>query len=283
MLSGSFKGQQTQSLLRPSIQAHRAGAGSLTMRLFDHKRRDMKFIEDIMGHPGVGDEGHKEPSVTNLRPFPGNYPKKHRKGRGNAGGGGGSSGYGMRGQNSRGGVRPGFEGGQTPLYRRMPKWPGRPMGPGHKRTRYALVQVEHLNEAADYFPSRTIIDPGFLLDQCVLTKQKLDLFKVVGGDVPLTRPLTVLAHGFTASAAAAIEAAGGKCVLLSPTTNEVVEMEGLNVDEILAQLDKEEAATEAEEAEGKYVDVPRPGGARERIRAEIRQEDKEAYARLSNA
>lgn len=83
-----------------------------------------------------------EPSVTNLRPFPGNYPEKHRKGRGHAAGGGGSCGYGMRGQNSRGGVRPGFEGGQTTQYRRAPKWPGRPMGPGHKRTRYALVQID---------------------------------------------------------------------------------------------------------------------------------------------
>ena len=48
----------------------------------------------------------------------------------------------MRGQNSRGGVRPGFEGGQQPQYRRAPKWPGRPMGPGHKRTEYALIQLD---------------------------------------------------------------------------------------------------------------------------------------------
>jgi hypothetical protein len=101
--------------------------------------------------------------------------------------------------------------------------------------------------------------------------------------VPLDKPLTVLAHGFTASAAAAIEAAGGKCVLLSPTTNEVVEMEGVDVDAILTQLDKEEAQTEKEEAEGKYADIPRPGGARARIRAEIRSEDKAAYERLAKA
>ena len=167
-------------------QAARARAGQVTMRLFDQKRREIKFIEDIAGlrkswlwllyscclllckwcaghgawgkssthithiYPyspstltaGPGEEGHVEPSVTNLRPFPGNYPEKHRKGRGHAAGGGGSCGYGMRGQNSRGGVRPGFEGGQTTQYRRAPKWPGRPMGPGHKRTRYALVQVD---------------------------------------------------------------------------------------------------------------------------------------------
>ena len=49
------------------------------------------------------------------------------------------------------------------------------------------------------------------------------------------------------------------------------------------QLDKEEAATEAAEAAGEYADVPRPGGARERIRAEIRKEDAEAYKRLANA
>ena len=69
-----------------------------------------------------------------------------------------------------------------------------------------------------------------------MTKQKLDLFKVVGGDVELTKPVTVMAHGFTASAAAAIEAAGGKCVLLSPTTNEVIPMEGLDVDAVIAQV-----------------------------------------------
>lgn len=49
------------------------------------------------------------------------------------------------------------------------------------------------------------------------------------------------------------------------------------------QLDKEEAQTEKEEAEGLYADIPRPGGARERIRAEIRKEDAEAYKRLANA
>lgn len=70
----------------------------------------------------------------------------------------------------------------------------------------------------------------------MVTKQKLDLFKVVGGDVPLSKPLTVMAHGFTESAAAAIEAAGGKCVLLSPTTNEVLPLEGLDVDGVLAQV-----------------------------------------------
>ncbi len=99
MLSGGFKGQ---TLVRPQHTTARTGAGSLTMRLFDHKRREIKFIEDITGLPGPGEEGHKEPGLTNLRPFPGNYQKRHRKGRGNAGGGGGSSGYGMRGQNSRG-------------------------------------------------------------------------------------------------------------------------------------------------------------------------------------
>lgn len=51
----------------------------------------------------------------------------------------------------------------------------------------------------------------------------------------------------------------------------------------LPQLDKEEAQTEQEEAAGQYADIPRPGGARERIRAEIRKEDAEAYKRLANA
>eukprot|EP00168_Porphyra_purpurea_P015808 TRINITY_DN494_c0_g1_i5.p4 TRINITY_DN494_c0_g1~~TRINITY_DN494_c0_g1_i5.p4 ORF type:complete len:125 (-),score=24.55 TRINITY_DN494_c0_g1_i5:178-552(-) len=74
-------------------------------------------------------------TLTNLRPAPGSQHRKKRKGRGDAAGQGASCGFGMRGQKSRSGrpTRAGFEGGQTPLYRRLPKFVGRPMGPGHTK------------------------------------------------------------------------------------------------------------------------------------------------------
>lgn len=77
----------------------------------------------------------EELRVDTLKPAPGSNKRHKRKGRGIAAGQGASCGFGMRGQKSRSGpgVRAGFEGGQTPLYRRIPKFVGRPMGPGHKK------------------------------------------------------------------------------------------------------------------------------------------------------
>lgn len=74
-------------------------------------------------------------AVDTLKPAPGSRHRHKRKGRGIAAGQGASCGFGMRGQKSRSGpgVRAGFEGGQTPLYRRLPKLVGRPMGPGHTK------------------------------------------------------------------------------------------------------------------------------------------------------
>lgn len=74
-------------------------------------------------------------AVDTLKPAPGSRHRHKRKGRGIAAGQGASCGFGMRGQKSRSGpgVRAGFEGGQQPLYRRLPKLVGRPMGPGHTK------------------------------------------------------------------------------------------------------------------------------------------------------
>lgn len=73
--------------------------------------------------------------MDTLKPAPGSRQRHKRKGRGIAAGQGASCGFGMRGQKSRSGpgVRAGFEGGQQPLYRRLPKLVGRPMGPGHTK------------------------------------------------------------------------------------------------------------------------------------------------------
>ena len=99
----------------------------MTMKIFDWKRRDADESEltDI----------DRPWTLTTLKPAPGSVHRKKRKGRGIAAGQGASCGFGMRGQKSRSGrpTRAGFEGGQNPLYRRLPKFVGKPMGPGHKR------------------------------------------------------------------------------------------------------------------------------------------------------
>lgn len=157
-------------------------------------------------------------NLGNLKPAPGSAKAKTRKGRGISAGQGKSCGFGDRGQKSRSGksTRPGFEGGQIPLYRRLPKFVGRPTGPGHSKTEYELIKVSALNSCAE----GSEVDYASLLSSRAVSKAKLKLNKVVGsGDDLAVKGLTVKAHAFTDSAKATIEAAGGKCVLLSPTTN----------------------------------------------------------------
>lgn len=180
-----------------------------TMKIFDWKKRDDPNFAVLP----TEDEGIFK--VNNLRPAPGSRHRKKRKGRGMAAGGS-RCGFGMRGQKSRSGrsVRPGFEGGQTPLYRRLPKFVGRPMGPGHKRTEYALIKPAFLNECAQ----GQIVTFQSLKDMGVMTKQKKRIYKVTGGADVTVQGLIVKAHAFTSSAVEAIEKANGKCVLVSPTT-----------------------------------------------------------------
>ena len=91
-------------------------------------------------------------NFNTLFPIPGSRKKFLRVGRGISAGQGKTCGRGMRGQKSRsgegGGVRPGFEGGQTPLYRRLPKFVGKPMK-AHTKTEYTLIKLEMLNEVPD--------------------------------------------------------------------------------------------------------------------------------------
>ena len=141
-----------------------------------------------------------------------------RVGRGISAGQGKTCGRGMRGQKSRkgngGGVRPGFEGGQTALYRRLPKFVGQPMK-GHTKTVYELIKLSMLNK----MPAGSTVDFSTLLGAGVATKENKgrDIYKVVGGEACTVSGLTVRAHAFTESAKAAIEANGGKCIVLSPT------------------------------------------------------------------
>ncbi|MCQ3035078.1 MAG: 50S ribosomal protein L15 [Bacilli bacterium] len=132
--------------------------------------------------------------------------KSYRKGRGVGSGNGKNAGSGNKGQNSRsgGGVRPGFEGGQNPLYRRLPKFGFKNGG----RKEYAIVNVSSLN----MFEDETIVTPALLIDKGLVRKE-LNGIKILGNG-ELTKKLTVQANKFSQSAVKAIEAAGGKAEVL---------------------------------------------------------------------
>jgi large subunit ribosomal protein L15 len=187
------------------------------MKIYDWKRRtaDETNINDVENFVFT---------LDNLRSAPGSRKRKTRKGRGIAAGQGASCGFGMRGQKSRSGnpTRPGFEGGQTPLYRRLPKFSGKPTGPGHTKKVYSLVTTDHLAKAA---PGSTVTYES-LEQGKIITKSKYKTYKIVVGkdaESAVASGLTVQAHAFTQSARAAIEAAGGKCELLSRTTGQVLQ------------------------------------------------------------
>lgn len=137
-----------------------------------------------------------------LAPAPGSKKERTRVGRGLGSGLGKTSGKGHKGQNARsgGGVRPGFEGGQMPLYRRLPK-----RGFYNKFAKeYAEVNVSELNR----FEDGSVVDPAALIEAGVL-KNVHDGIRILGNG-ELTKSLTVIANGFTKSAADKITAAGGK-------------------------------------------------------------------------
>ena len=123
----------------------RAAEGTMSMKIFDWKAR-----ADTATAEALNDVENTEFTFGNLHPAPGSRQKKTRKGRGIAAGQGASCGFGMRGQKSRSGpgVRKGFEGGQQPLYRRLPKYVGRPTGPGHTKTVYNTIKLDELNGVA---------------------------------------------------------------------------------------------------------------------------------------
>ena len=140
--------------------------------------------------------------LNELRPAEGSVQERYRKGRGPGSGNGKTAGKGHKGQNARsgGGVRPGFEGGQLPLYRKLPK-----RGFTNRfATNYAIVNVEALNR----FEDGAVVDMEALLAAKIVRKA-LDGVKVLGGG-ELTKKLTVKATVFSATAKEKIEAAGGK-------------------------------------------------------------------------
>ena len=137
-----------------------------------------------------------------LSPAEGSVKASFRVGRGPGSGNGKTSGKGHKGQNARsgGGVRPGFEGGQIPLYRRLPKKGFN----NHFAVNYAIVNVASLNK----FEDGAVVDADALTASRLVT-DTMDGIKILGSG-ELTKKLTVKASCFSASERAKIEAAGGK-------------------------------------------------------------------------
>ena len=137
-----------------------------------------------------------------LSPAEGSVKSAWRKGRGPGSGNGKTAGKGHKGQNARsgGGVRPGFEGGQLPLYRKLPK-----RGFNNRFAKdYACVNVDILNK----FNDGDIVNLKALMDARIIRKAG-DGLKVLGNG-EITKKITVQAAAFTATAKEKIEAAGGK-------------------------------------------------------------------------
>jgi large subunit ribosomal protein L15 len=137
-----------------------------------------------------------------LKPAPGSKKNRIRKGRGNASGRGTTAGKGHKGQNARsgGGVRPGFEGGQMPLYRRIPKR-------GFVNI-FAKEFVEVNVSQLDKFDNGTVVTPELLKKSGVISKIRDGV--VILGRGEISKDLTVKASRFSKTAAQKIEAAGGK-------------------------------------------------------------------------
>ena len=139
--------------------------------------------------------------LNQLKPNDGARPSKKRVGRGIGSGLGKTAGRGTKGQNARsgGGVRPGFEGGQLPLFQRLPKIGFK----SHSHKFYAIVNIEKLN----CFEDGAVVDAESLI-AAGLIKEVLDGVKVLGQG-ELNKKLTVKVNKISKSAQAAIEAAGG--------------------------------------------------------------------------
>ncbi|ACJ75679.1 50S ribosomal protein L15 [Thermosipho africanus H17ap60334] len=145
--------------------------------------------------------------LSDIRPTPGSMRKRIRVGRGIGSGKGKTSGKGHKGQKARGTgkVHPWFEGGQTPIHRRLPKF-------GFKnftKKVYTVVNVEDLERK---FNSGDEVTPEKLLEVGLIKKIN-DGVKILGNG-EITKPLTVVAHAFSSSARRKIEAVGGKAEVI---------------------------------------------------------------------
>jgi large subunit ribosomal protein L15 len=141
-----------------------------------------------------------------LKPAEGSRHERKRKGRGIGSGNGKTAGKGHKGQNARsgGGVRPGFEGGQTPLFQRLPKRGFTNIN----RKEFAIVNLEALNR----FEEGTEVTPELLIETGVVSNEKSGIKILAKGNIE--KKLTVKAHKFSSSAKEAIEAAGGSAEVI---------------------------------------------------------------------
>jgi len=141
--------------------------------------------------------------IHELAPAPGSSHPRRRVGRGTGGKGGKTAGRGTKGQGARSNIKPGFEGGQLPLMQRIPKLKG------FKNPFRVEYNVVNLDTLADF--EGDTVSPETLRDRGLVHKH--GLVKVLGRG-ELARKLDVHAHAFSASARAAIEAAGGTVTVL---------------------------------------------------------------------
>ena len=141
--------------------------------------------------------------LENLTFTPGSRLKHYRKGRGIGSGNGKTAGKGHKGQNARsgGGTRLGFEGGQLPLYRALPKR-------GFKNVNRKVYAVVNVGDLEAKFEAGAVITPADLVEKRLVTKE-YDGVKILGNG-KLSKAFTVQANKFSQSAQQAIEAAGGK-------------------------------------------------------------------------
>ena len=142
--------------------------------------------------------------LENISPKEGSKQRKRRVGRGIAAGQGASCGFGMRGQKSRSGTgtKAGFEGGQMPLYRRVPKLKHFPLV---NQKHYTTINVEALGS----LPANTEVTLSSLMEKGIVTSYKGPLKILGNGELGVA--LNVKAAAFTKSAIQKIEAAGGSC------------------------------------------------------------------------
>jgi len=145
--------------------------------------------------------------LHSLEVAPGSKHRRRRVGRGDSSGTGGTAGRGENGQHSRSGAksRPYFEGGQIPLFRRLPKR-------GFKSVNRVIFHTVNLNKLEANFKANDVVDAKVLHGKGLIGKHDYALKVLANGEI--TKALTVKAEKFSKAAQAAIEAAGGKCEII---------------------------------------------------------------------
>jgi large subunit ribosomal protein L15 len=145
--------------------------------------------------------------LHSLEVAPGSKHRKRRVGRGDGSGTGGTCGRGEKGQHSRSGakIRPYFEGGQIPLFRRLPKR-------GFKSLNRVVFHTVNLSKLEANFKAGDVVDAEVLHKKGLIGKDDYALKVLANGEI--TKALTVKAEKFSKAAQAAIEAAGGKCEII---------------------------------------------------------------------